>query len=133
MTNVFRMLIFAFFAIGLSAVEITPPSEPPLYPESARREGMQGDVTLDIRFSSYGSIISISRQSQFGILGRQAKSEVWKWHFSNPKPGRTIRVIFHYRLDDSVQKTTVRRSNHNREVTITAPTFNTQLHGISFR
>src|SRR6185437_6326630 len=127
MTNVFRMLIFVFFAIGLSAIEITPPLEQPVYPESARAKGVEGDVTLEIRFLDYRSMISVSRQSQSGLLGKQAKNEVWKWHFSETKPGRTIKVVFHYRLDDSVQKTTVKFSNHNREVTITAPTFNTQI------
>jgi len=123
MKNGFRILTLLFFALQLSAIEITP-AEPPTYPEAARINRVQGDVTLQVEFGKLGSVIRIIRQSAYPVLGKRAKNEIWKWRFSGTSEGQKVVVVFQYRLKESAQGTTVKFSKDNRKVTIIAPPIN---------
>jgi TonB family protein len=55
----------------------------PIYPDAARRSGLQGKVMLEVQVSKEGNakMVSIANSSGYAILDHAAREAVKKWHF----------------------------------------------------
>jgi TonB family protein len=76
--------------------------DPPKYPESARKKGIQGTVTMDVVIGADGSVKSVKVTDGDKDLGKAAASAVKHWRYqptvNNSKPipvETTVSVEFH--------------------------------------
>ena len=79
---------------------------PVSYPESARKHGIQGTVTLDATLDRSGNVIDARIIGGPDELRKPALQSILQWHFSNSAPGSTRQVSITFRLPE--QETTPR-------------------------
>jgi TonB family protein len=58
------------------------PSPAPEYPEAARRAGIEGQVTLEVRIGRDGSVEDMTLLSGEPVLGRAAMQAVEQWRYA---------------------------------------------------
>jgi protein TonB len=81
-------------------------NRPPIYPENARRRGIQGRVLLRVSVSAEGApvLVSVAESSGAASLDDAAAAAVCQWRFvpasqgSRPMPG-TAEVPIVFRLE----------------------------------
>lgn len=74
---------------------------PPQYPVKAKRNAIEGFVTLDLKINPDGRAedINVVKESPEGVFARSAKRAVIRWRFVSPKSTQWQRMTIRYELE----------------------------------